>query len=272
MATKSSQPSKDLIRIVRAYQGVSADMRNRIEQFVTRKWQSLPNYRDDDIKQLMKAVVPMVEGGQKRMSSMTDAYLLAVARANGVKKSKSGKLVTSVKDVRGVPADEVYIRPGKAVYVSLSKGNNFEDAKHAGLNRLISLAMTDLQLAKTHTVRNFGMSNGGVVGYERVIDGHRDCALCIVASTQRYHKEDLMPIHPGCGCDVQPLYGEFDPGQVIHEDRLSDIHDKVQEELGVSDASAHSPEYSKLLVVREHGELGPLLTIKGQNFTGPSDI
>lgn len=272
MAKQSSQPSKDLIRIVRAYQGVSLDVRNRIETFVTRRWQSLPDYRDNDIRRLMRAVVPVVEGGQKRLSSLTDAYLLNVARANGVKKSKSGKLITSVKDVRGIPGDEVYLRPGKAVYASLYRGNSFDDAKKAGLARLVSLAMTDLQLAKTHTTRNFGMSNDGVVGYERVIDGVRDCALCIVASTQRYHKEDLLPIHPGCGCDVQPLYGEFDPGQVIHEDRLDSIHDRIQEELGVSDSAARSPDYRKIIAVQEHGEIGPLLTIKGQNFTGPDDI
>lgn len=43
-----------------------------------------------------------------------------------------------------------------------------------------------------------------IVGYERVPDGNA-CDLCDLASGQRYTRGDLMPIHDGCGCGVEPL-------------------------------------------------------------------
>lgn len=43
-----------------------------------------------------------------------------------------------------------------------------------------------------------------IVGYERVPDGGA-CVLCLTAAGQRYHSDDLMPIHDKCGCGVEPL-------------------------------------------------------------------
>jgi hypothetical protein len=60
---------------------------------------------------------------------------------------------------------------------------------------------------------------------------------------------------------------------VIDEQQLSDTHAAIEERFGVSSDDARSAvDYRKVLLVRDHGELGPLLTVKGQHFDGPSSI
>jgi hypothetical protein len=80
-----------------------------------------------------------------------------------------------------------------------------------------------------------------------------------------------MPIHPGCDCGEMPIYGNQDPGQVIDDIRLNATHEAVAARFGVSDRSAREIDY-RSIAIREHGELGPLLTVADQHFTGPGSI
>jgi hypothetical protein len=80
-----------------------------------------------------------------------------------------------------------------------------------------------------------------------------------------------MPIHPGCDCGEQPIYGTEDPGQIIDEQLLEATHEAIEERFGFSDRGAREIDY-RLIQVRDHGELGPLLTVRGQHFDGPSSI
>jgi hypothetical protein len=139
---------------------------------------------------------------------------------------------------------------------------------------MLATAATDLQLAKTHSSRFVLGGKDHVVGYRRVLEGRKSCGLCIVASTQRYHKDDLMPIHGHCDCGVEPIFGDADPGQVVDTSTLEGVHAAIEERFGVSDRSGRDPvDFRQVLVTHEHGELGPVLAVKGQQFTGAeSDI
>jgi hypothetical protein len=68
-----------------------------------------------------------------------------------------------------------------------------------------------------------------------------------------------------------PIYGTEDPGQVIDQVRLDATHDAVESRFGFFDPGARAPDYRDI-AIREHGELGPMLTVADQNFTGPSDL
>ena len=159
----------------------------------------------------------------------------------------------------------------RILYTALSEGKTMTEAVESGARRISSIASTDVQLAR----RNAGFSargrNSGIVGYARTLTGAENCALCFVASTQRYTRGELMPIHPGCDCGEMPIYGNQDPGQVIDEIRLDATHQAVQERFGVSDPGAREIDYRKI-AIREHGELGPVLTVADQGFTGPNDF
>jgi hypothetical protein len=76
-----------------------------------------------------------------------------------------------------------------------------------------------------------------------------------------------MPIHANCSCGVSPILDNRDPGQRIDKAYLS-------EEATASDQSGKfSPYFGRhILEVRQHGELGPVLTVRDQAFRGPSDI
>lgn len=264
-------------RVVLGYRSQVDQLRARTTRFVTAAWGSLDDYRDAEIDRFAQLVAPVVEGAQVRVAALTDAYLAAYETAvYGGRVAPLGVPRDAAVALRGVDTVEVYRRPGVTVWTALSDGESFAGAVRKGLLRAEGLASTDVQLAKTHTSRRVLGSKGNVVGYRRVLEGGHSCGLCIVASTQRYRSEDLMPIHGGCSCSVQPIYGDRDPGQVIDPERLAGVHDAIAERFGAFDEGARDindiTSYRDVLVTHDHGELGPILGVRGQDFTGPTDV
>jgi hypothetical protein len=269
----------ELRRAIVANRDVSAQVRRRVVQFVERYWRSMPAYRDADLDRFVKAVLPVVAGGQVQMAQLTASYLASIEQLITGQKVRPVPVRprdVSTETLRGVPPTTVYRRPGVTVWMALQKGTAFPAAVSSGLNRALDIVTTDLQLARTHTARQSMEGSANVVGYRRVLTGGEDCALCAVASTQRYHVEDLLPIHPGCDCDVAPIIGDRDPGRIINQGLLDDTHEEIAARFGESSAGAGEiPNTSALyrdVMIRTHGEMGPLLTIRGHDFTGPDDI
>ena len=122
----------------------------------------------------------------------------------------------------------------------------------AATARATGMVRTDLQLAKTHAVAYVTENADHVRGYWRVPDGGA-CDLCLLAAEQTYSRGDLMPIHERCGCDVEPIFGS-----------------DAQRAASPEPAAPQDPDLE--LAVEDHGELGPVLTVAGQAFTGPDDI
>ncbi len=231
-------------------------IRARVEQFALARF-GAGEYRDADLDRFVMQVVPVVLAGRRQVSALTDAYL---SRKLGVR--SLGPIDTDL--LRGVAASTVYTRPFVTVWTKLAKGLTFEAAVAAGAARLTDLTLTDLQLAKTHTTQTVYRS-AGVSRYVRTLSGSKSCALCYVASTQTYSTDDLLPIHPGCDCGTDVAPDDFDGTE-----QLAATHEAVEDRLGVSDSGARAPDYRKQLIVREHGELGPVLAVRGQHFQGRS--
>jgi len=261
----------EVVRTIVAYQDRTAAVRQRVETYARSLWGSLGSWRDDDINRMIAQIVPVVNGAQMQMVALTDAYLSAVAVAAGFPMPSGSTQASKVtgQATRGIAPAEVYRRAGVTVWTALSEGASLSDAVDQGLHRLLDLAATDLQLAKTRTSLHRLSGDQNVAGYRRTLSGSENCAMCTIASTQRYRKEDLMPIHPGCDCGVAPIRGSVDPGQVIDPDRLEALHQAAADQLGVSDRSGRAPDY-RYIQVRQHGEYGPVLTWRGQHFDGPA--
>jgi hypothetical protein len=296
--------------IVANYNTSATSLRGALADAVMGRFDRLTSWRDDDAEAFASSAADLVEGAQQAMASITDAYLAALLTdLLGVDVQPLG--VDLPADLRGVDAREVYRRPFVQIWTDLAGGALLNAAIAAGRRRAEGLATTDLQLAKTHASRivlerqeEAGQRRRGgrrVVGYRRVLTGRENCAMCVLASTQRYHVKDLLPIHPACDCAVAPIVGRQDPGQTINSvtvtegaqavtttdagvnvfsgDQLVDIgrlleplHEEILKRFGLSDRGGRRIDYRKILTVHEHGEVGPVLAVKGQRFTGPSGI
>src|SRR5690625_1324066 len=267
--------SPEVRSVILNYQGQVAVLRRQVDSYASAQWSLLDSWRDADIERLVQALVPVSLGAQRRMVALTDAYLAAVAVAQGARQAPSGVAVGAVTGaaLRGVDLSVVYARTGPTIWRALEKGKPLGAAVALGRHRMTNMLMTDLQLTKTHTVRERQRRDDSVVGYRRVLrPGGENCALCVLASTQRYTRGDLMEIHPGCGCDVAEIRGSNDPGQVLDADAVDRLHQQVQDEFGSHGRGGRGPVDYRDVMVRQHGEIGPVLTWRHQAFTGPADL
>lgn len=250
-----------LNRLAEAYDAQVHAIRTQITAFGEAYWDSLPHYRASAVEDMIEAITPRVIAGQLRVADLTRAYLARCAVELGWKVVLPPIDQDEIIGARGVDPRTVYRRPAVDVYTALAAGKPLPQAAAEGRLRLTQLIGGDMQLAKTHASRQ-SMRAYPSAGqhYRRVLTGRENCALCVVASTQRYHRGDLMPIHPGCDCGVQPLPPGLAVDQVIDEDLLEQVHQITEDRLGTSDRGGRTPDYRKLLTVREHGEYGPTLS------------
>jgi hypothetical protein len=244
---------------------LTADVRRRLTEYATRLWGSMGSWRDADVDRFIEIIIPKVLAGQKQVAQLTDTYLAKLAETK-----PSGTI--HVDDLRGVPDEQVYRRPATTLYTSLSNGSDFDQAQKEATARLVSLLATGMQMAKVRQARQTLYTARGIEAFRRVLKGPKNCTLCIIASTQRYWKRDLLPIHPGCDCEIDTLGIGDHSEQVLDRDLLEQVHAQVEGFVGASDRGGRAPDYRKLIATNEHGEIGPLLGWKHQNFTGPGDI
>lgn len=278
----------DTDALLRAYDAQVNEIRRKVTKFGSDLWKSLPDYRDESIDKLVSAIVPRVQAGQIQTAQLTNAYLVQYAKELGIAIESVAVDSNLVTATRGVDPKTVYQRPGTTVYMELASGKSVAQAVDSGEIRLLQLIGGDLQMAKRNQSKAT-LSKSGVETYRRVLTGRENCALCTIASTQRYWVKDLLPIHPGCDCNVAPLPSGSEFPQVIDDETLDNAHSAIAKQLGISDRSGRAPDYRKigvtmnddgtlevdgsaLIKVREHGEYGPVLTWKDQKFTGPNDL
>lgn len=283
---------------VAGYISAMAALRSRLVSTLEGRFRTLQSWRDADADRYLRSVLPLIEGAKTAASQLTvgylSRYLSALAESHQPVSVNPHQFAGDA--LRGVDPQEMYQRPFEQLWYQLSQGKPLADAVDAGAARLQSLATTDVQLAATHTAQQALSHQKEVVGYRRILTGPNNCGLCIIASTQRYHKMDLLPIHPGCDCVVGVILGTEDPGQRINsailtegalssgttgtginlynEDHVLDagnllpaVHQSVKDAFGRFDVSGTSIDYRKLIVVHENSEIGPVLTVKGDHFS-----
>lgn len=263
-----------LTRLDRQYGAAIATVWRTTLGRTSHTWTGLGSWRDRDVRRFERTALPILLGGQRQVAALTASYLERLYRdIDGPSRRVDLDFDTVTgRALRDVDPEEVYRRPFKEVWAALGNDVPFDEALNRGAHRLETIAKTDLQLARTHTVREVGDDMPRFTYTVRELQGEYDCALCMIASTQRYHKRDLAPIHPGCDCLVKLVTADEDPGQVIDEEKLERIHELVEEALGKSDRGGRAVDYRKIIVANDHGEIGPVLGFAGQRFAGPDDI
>lgn len=263
--------------LLAAYVASTLATRNYVREFVASAWAGLGHWGDTSVGEFALLVIPMLEAGREHIAQLT-AQHLAVSTTLAAERRLArdvAPLIEPVGSPRGIPDTELWRRPFASTWTALSRGKPLDEAVAAGARRADSIATTDLQLAKTTAARQVLSGDQRVVGYRRVLTGSESCARCVLASTQRYHKGDLLPIHPGCDCGVEPIVGDHDPGRVIDERTAEEVQQIVRDDLGeryVSAGGRGPVDYRNIIVTEQHGEIGPVLAVKGQHFDGPGSL
>jgi hypothetical protein len=254
------------VQIAIAATAVYAALRASMVQQLLTLWYSLGSYGAETLQEFLELAIPLVEASREASVETTLSYMALQLESLGLDFGATPDL--SNIDIRnGVSVEEVYGRPHKVVWTKLAQGVPFDLARDYGAERVRQLAETDLQLSHTNTSRRLLADRNDIVGFRRVPTGDYTCALCLIASTQRYRKFDLMPIHPGCDCRVAPIVSDEPTDQVLDRELLESLHLAVEDMFGFSDRSGRKIDYRKLLVVKDHGEYGPTLAKSGNHFT-----
>lgn len=265
--------------LIVGHQQAARAVRDRVERYAKLAWAGMAAHRDADVDRLVEMLVPQVLAGQRQIANLTDAYIATLAGTAPV--GVDPELVTGSAVRIGAEPEEVYRRPAGTVYGALAEGKAYDLAVAQGGRRLMSLVGTDLQLAmRAQEQQSF--SGTGFDFYGRVLTGSENCALCVVASTQRYLVGTLKPIHPGCDCSSCARTADSDPGQVLNRRVLDSLHDDIEAELKTRDPEARDlglgktgsdgapiSDFTDLIIVNDHSELGPTLGWRADKFTGP---
>ena len=225
-------------------------VRNRVEEH----WRALPDYRDHQIKPFLEKVLPVVRAGQERAVALTDAYMSHKAGLQKPVGLSVDKLVgAAVRN--GVEPAEVYQRPFVTVWSSIEKIGIALAATKA-LNRLLSTADMDVAMSARDASVAFGqVSDSRTIGWTRVADPSC-CDFCQSIDGARIYVDDPAPLHNNCGCTVEPIIGSGDSGPISRED-----FDNIAPGAVFDDAK-----------IEEHGELGPVITDKHDEFTSVHDL
>ncbi len=238
----------------------------------------LDSWRDEDKARFLEQAIPIIRGGQSALASLVAAWVAQQAGdAAGYRIAPPPIPAASAVNLRnGVDDTEVYTRPFTEIYTLLSKGSSLTEAVTAGEVRLREIAEMDLQQTYSHASRaalEELPEDARPRFWRRVLVGTENCALCVLASTQRYRIKKLKSIHPGCDCTVGPIFGD-DPGQVLDEELLDKVHAAVEDLTGVTDLGGRAVDYRHLVtqITADHGELGELLVRPNDRFTSLADL
>lgn len=265
-------------QVVARYQAAYGRLRADTVARVLAAWGAYGGLSDADADRFVSVAIPIIEGAQAATGALVAGYMGTLSRVvtgeSDVEAVPAAEL--TVEALRGVSAAEVYRRPIVAARTAISDGKNFVDAVAAGRERLEQIADTDVAMAQRQATLQVVSSSDRITGYRRVLTG-RSCAFCATASTQRYKRAQLAPLHSRCDCGVAPIIGDADPGQVINRRLLKDIKSAAKQG-GKADywksrhftvAEDGSIEFPPIKV-HEHGELGPVLGAADHHFAGPS--
>jgi len=244
----------------------AAQRRTLIEQLIRvllGLWSSYDDWDDDDLMNTVAAqsalIVTRALSNARRLQR---SYDRAVFDEFGLEYDRETRSL-DVYPRSGVSALEVYRRPAKTYRWQRTLGLDEQEARDAALQRVVDIATHDVAKAEQDDSGRTYSSTTTTIAWRRVVrperSMHGPCGLCIVASSRIYRSSDLMPLHNGCVCDKMPITAEHDPGLELNR---ADI-DRIYEAAGGNTAA----ELQRTrVIVREHGELGPVLVREGDHF------
>lgn len=161
--------------------------------------------------------VPVVLDAQRDTVALTDAYMSLEA----------GLATGSDTEPWGIDSDRLIgVRARRGDFLEDVYGRNWATATTIGTftERMAREVNTDITLADRATAFVHTEGDDRIAGTRRVLGAGPNCALCVVAATQRYRKADLRPIHRGCGCTTAAIYGDATTFRRPDKAALNDLY------------------------------------------------
>lgn len=209
---------EQLYALARVHQAHQINLALRTKHTVEAVWHRYGGLDDTALQTFVRAVVPIMQLSIDTAVRLTDLNLAQYATmATSDTIEPIGLDSAAIVYRGGATLADVYSRPVIVARAAIAAGASFQDAFRLGGARAAQLADTDPMLAARAAADDIMTKLPRVVGYRRLVDGN-GCDYCLIASTQRYHVGDLMPIHPGCHCTTVPIMGMKDPGRIIDKE------------------------------------------------------
>ena len=167
---------------------------------------ALPHLNEENVSELA-ARASAARQGQTAAAALFVAY---TARLGG-----SGLIVPAQVPI---PPPE-WRSPFISHWNQLKNGATWADARDAGIRQAEAVGYDASIRAADHVIET-GTTSSNVRGWRRVLVGET-CAWCRRVAGPLYKTKDsaLRVRHNRCDCEVVPVVGETDPGEVINADR-----------------------------------------------------
>jgi hypothetical protein len=186
----------------RLYQQRSDQVRSQLSRITVGLFNAMPNWDNPDALAVPAAAISTraqtVQAGLLRAMFTTmsggDRPDLEVASVTG-------------DAVRGGDIVGSWRIPIYALWQSMSDGSMSQvELSAQAQNDVSDQALTDLAYSQRDAAAQLSENTDGVIGYWRVPNGGSACDFCTEIADQLYHTEDLMEVHPGCQCSVEPAF------------------------------------------------------------------
>jgi hypothetical protein len=233
--------------LTRAYQSELKRTRQAVADHVERQWRALPEYRDAQVPEFLDKVLPVVKAGQTRAVALTAAYMSKTGGKPPVALDVESLIGAGARN--GVDPAQVYARPFTTLWTSIAT-IGYAAALDKALSRLKSTADMDVALASRNASLAYAKTDDNIIGFERNADPSC-CDFCQMLDGVTSRVEP-QPLHNNCGCTSTQIYRSDSGSPDISSLAPGDEIDQVK--------------------IQEHGELGPVITDKNYNFTGPDDL
>lgn len=230
---------------------------------LARIWSSLGSYNREDVPKWLAGALPLIETAQRQSVALTNAYLSRVLDRPPLPLDLHDLIGAEVRN--GVTPQEVYERPFVTIWADLKQGTEWEKAVANGLDRVESVAATDVQLSMRAAADAIDRLDSSFFGFERVANPDA-CSFCKEVNGAYVKGSDgfVMALHNRCGCGLRALKEPHDLARLLPDGTPAD--DEERKRLGY-------PALADMRVaVREHGELGPVLVDPAHDFTSEADL
>lgn len=252
-----------LLKLIEAHAGLVTALSAQTIRMLLGLWAPHRQWTDHDLTLALAArSATTVEAGQKAARMRQKTYMKMVYKELDIPYPEDIQIIIpgAVENIypRGVNPLDVYQRPAEQYRYHASIGDSDTISRQFAMERLSTLADTDLTLARREAMRDVYDATPTILGWRRIIHPELSkegfsCGLCVVAADRVYSRGDLMPIHDECNCDTLPITEDNDPGKGLNDDDLETLYD-----------AAGSNTAGDLLNTKvyflDHGELGPIIS------------